>query len=100
MATTQTVDKFGVYKDSTDGTYYLADGTPLLQYNTSTGVYQEDVTPYDSTIYSAAGLPIGDAVKGDTVTSVGGKSLTVWYVLAGVSGLALVGFLYAKFKKK
>lgn len=94
------VDQFGVYMD-TDGTYYLQDGTPLLQYNPANGVYQEDVTPYDPTIYSAAGLSIGNATNGDTVKSVTPpKSNIVWYVVGGVSLIAVGFLLLHKHKNK
>lgn len=52
------VDQFGVYQDTDDGTYYLADGTPLYWYDPTNGNYEEEG---DSTIYDAQGNSIGNA---------------------------------------
>lgn len=82
------VDQFGVYQDTDDGTYYLADGTPLYWYDPSTGNYEEEG---DSTIYDANGNAIGNADSGQgggTSSSSGSSSIfgSIWNAAKGFLG--------------
>lgn len=67
------VDQFGVYQDTDDGTYYLADGTPLYWYDPTNGNYEEEG---DSTIYDAQGNAIGNADDSNAATAGQANSST------------------------
>lgn len=65
-----TTDQYGVYQD-TDGTYYLEDGTALVEYNADNGKYVEESDP--TTLYNADGSVADDNYAADdTVSSSSG----------------------------